>query len=673
MAARRLLLALLALTLCATAATSAPAAPPAPTGLHGFLFRADEPTRREFPRTPSFAWSPVPGATRYEFELSLSDTFRENGLVYAARELVTPVASVELTLPWITGQPYSLFARVRAVTKAGIGPWSAPFGFNMRQPNVPKPLPTFPGLLRWTPVEGANAYEVWLIDADKKLFVYTNVLDQREFYTFHQSDPWTSKVRWRIRAQRWDYAREGEGRQNGLPATQFGPWSPVYESTNTSFDTGPLRLVGTVSDVVARGLSTEAAHRYMPAFVFAGNKGLDGKEAELFRVYAFTDRDCINRVYTGAIVGSPAYAGRPYGSLALPRDSSGLVLARSRYLADGDAGPGFAQDGESIVPNEELPSPTPTTGLPGAAPATPAPAPSPAPSGDDTSTPAPTTPAPTSSSSQVKFLTVAGDVGAPIDLWDIDWPQGGYYWTVVPVQAVAPASIATSVATAAAIGDASLTVSSASGFSTGDVIQIGNPSNQEAATVTGVTGSVITIATPLKQGHGSGEPVVRTMGNLTYRDLELPQEVCAAGRVMRFGKSSEPTLVAAGTPFASGLSPRGLLTTATPSAASFYSSPLVAWTPALGADAYHVQWSKVRAPFAAQSVEWQGKGAAAGFLTFATSAVLPLKPGTWWYRVRGVDFNLPTNAQFLGWSEPTRLVVTKPTFTVAKPKPKKKK
>ena len=35
-----------------------------------------------------------------------------------------------------------------------------------------------------------------------------------------------------------------------------------------------------------------------------------GAPAELFRVYIATDEDCVNIVYRGAIVGSPAYAPR---------------------------------------------------------------------------------------------------------------------------------------------------------------------------------------------------------------------------------------------------------------------------------------------------------------------------------------------------------------------------
>ena len=85
--------------------------------------------------------------------------------------------------------------------------------------------------------------------------------------------------------------------------------------------------------------------------------------------------------------------------------------------------------------------------------------------------------------------------------------------------------------------------------------------------------------------------------------------------------------------------------------------------PALGASAYHVQWSRTRYPFKPQP-NAAGSGKSEGFLTWGTSAVLPLGPGTWWYRVRGVNFSLPTNAQFMGWSEPARLVVAKPTFSV---------
>ncbi|HZC29164.1 MAG TPA: hypothetical protein VE269_05435, partial [Gaiellaceae bacterium] len=184
-----------------------------PTGLHAFLLRADEPVVHSFPRTPAFAWNPVRGAIRYQFQLATSSAFRENGIVYAASGLTTPVVAPTSTLPWTSN---NLYARVRAVFAKSASPWSAPFSFDMTPPAAPSPEPLpsgAAGLLRWTPVEGADAYEVWLIDVPKREIVYTNVLDEREFYTFHRDAKWTGTIRWRIRALRID--NDPKGRANG--------------------------------------------------------------------------------------------------------------------------------------------------------------------------------------------------------------------------------------------------------------------------------------------------------------------------------------------------------------------------------------------------------------------------------------------------------------------------
>ena len=65
------------------------------------------------------------------------------------------------------GLPHALYARVRAILQSGTTPWSASFGFDVTPPSAPTPLASYPGLLRWTPVEGADAYQVWLIDTGK--------------------------------------------------------------------------------------------------------------------------------------------------------------------------------------------------------------------------------------------------------------------------------------------------------------------------------------------------------------------------------------------------------------------------------------------------------------------------------------------------------------------------
>src|SRR2546421_3424208 len=283
------------LVLASAAEASAPVRGAAPAHLHGFLLRTDEPAEETFSRTPSFAWDPVPGAVHYQFQLATSSSFRENGLVYTAANLTTPVAAPTVTLPWITGSPHALFARVRAVKRSSSTPWSAPFGFDMEPSAAPKPLPSEPGLLRWTPIEGADGYQVWLIDVPKMEVVFTNVLDEREFYTFHRTSSWTGTVRWRIRAIRAD--NQKSARQNGLPAIGYGPWSPVYSSSNPAYVGGPIQLGSTISDVVSSGASSAPAHRLMPGFSFSGGTAIDGAKAELFRVYVFTDRECLKRVF----------------------------------------------------------------------------------------------------------------------------------------------------------------------------------------------------------------------------------------------------------------------------------------------------------------------------------------------------------------------------------------
>ena len=177
--------------------------------------------------------------------------------------------------------------------------------------------------------------------------------------------------------------------------------------------------------------------------------------------------------------------------------------------------------------------------------------------------------------------------GAKVDLWDTDWPEGRYYWTVVPVAVVHDVD-----------------------------------------------------------------------GSLKYYDMELPQEACQAGRVLTFGKVSEPAVTAEQGAYASGLSPRGQLFSANKSAASFYGPPLVAWKPALGAYEYEVQWGHSAYPFTA-----------VGGITTPTSStsyVLPVGPGTWYYRVRGLNAFIPGSKPMMSWSDPTKLVVTRPRFRVVR-------
>ncbi len=526
-------------------ASSSPAATPAPSGLHGFLLSANEPLTHTFHRAPSFAWSPVPGADHYELQLKTGGDSQENGMLYDGATLQMPVAAPALTLPWINGL---LYARVRAVFASGsASPWSAPFQFDVVAPPAPTPLPSYPGLLRWTSVDDAEAYEVWLLDKPKNPIevTRTNVLDERDFYG---GGSWPAAVEWRVRAMRIDVG----GRQNGMPAATYGPWSRAYRSTNTAPMTAPIQLLGTDSDIFASGASP--GHALMPGFLWSGDETDGGVAAPYFRVDVFTDAQCVNRVYASPAVASPAYAPRISG-LDLP-----AAQTLNAYLDPGGPTVDLAADGEMITANEQLAPASATLTLPGGSP-----------SGSGGS-------------------TAAAVVGPPVDLWDVNAnssaPTGGYYWTVVGVTQV---------------------------------------------------------------GTGS------------FRDLELPQQVCSEGRVQRLSISSTPSLTSGQAPYATGLSAKGRLITSVRKA-RFYGQPLVAWTAASGASVYEAQWSRSLRSFASPSVS---AATTQALLTSSTSAILPLQPGTWYYRVRGFDYNLPTGAQQMAWSTPQRIVVARPSYKVA--------
>ena len=232
--------------------------------------------------------------------------------------------------------------------------------------------------------------------------------------------------------------------------------------------------------------------RLMPGFAYSGNLALrdqfaPGTARELFRVYVSTDVDCVNIVYRGSIVGSPAWAPRTTGGLVLPSNSAELSLARSAWIiGDGKNGKTFAVDEAPLVENESLTEQT---------------------TGQEASLQPPL-----------------------VDLWDNGWPEHRYFYTAVPVRIRSSAK----------------------------------------------------------------DPNV-----LEYQETELPQDVCASGRVFTFDKLSEAVVAAAGAaPYVSGLSTSGRLFTANRSKPSIYGSPLVAWKPALGADRYEVQWSKKAYPWA---------------------------------------------------------------------------
>ena len=274
-------------------------------------------------------------------------------------------------------------------------------------------------------------------------------------------------------------------------------------------------------------------------------------------------------------------------------------------------------------------------------------------SGSSGSGPADPDPAATPPAADTNLPATPVLTGAPVDLWESGWPNGRFYWTVVPVRYVVDSSVPYGVFTFAVAGQMTIEVDN-DGFRPG-LATVGAGANSEQVNVTAVNGRTLTLAAPLTKSHMIGSPVIGS-GAIRYYDVETPQDVCASGRVLSFGKTSEPATARQGAPFVSGLSPKGRLTAAVGRRPAFYGAPLVAWEPALGADQYQVQWSKKEYP-------WKTEGEK---LTYATSAMLPVAPGRWYYRVRGINFALPGTARAMTWSAPNELRVTKPTFKIVK-------
>ncbi len=632
-----------ALVLVGAAEARTDGPPAAPKNLKPFLLRADEPAAREFPRTPSFAWSPVRGATRYEFELAKNPNFSEGALLWSDAKLQVPAASVPVALPWMTGSPYAVYARVRAITTSGVTAWSTPYGFNMRWGNVPRKLSDVPGLSRWTPVDGASHYQVWFTDVFPGKIVATKTasVDHREFYSFHPH--LATNVRWRVRAVRNLYGSI----PTGLPAVSHGPWSPVYTSVNPPLGSGRLAVTGTHGDGTTGAALTPAAHHTTPAFAFAGTGSLAGTAYDLYRVYVFSDRDCVNLIYRGAIVASPAYSPRLTGPLRLPKSNTELEDARTRILGDGAEPPTFTADGLRIQTTESDKAKPPPTAKQESKPDAEEPKTGEEPEAEDD--PASTPPSADPDLPATPFLT-----GAPVELWESGWPNGRFYWTVIPVRIASPESVPMELVQPAAVGATTIVID-ATNLPVGTAV-IGSGAQAESVVVTGVQGSTVTLEDALTRAHAAGVAVASTAGALSYYDVETPQDVCASGRVASFGKSSEPAVSRSNKPYASGLTPTGRLTAARRAVPAFYGTPLVAWKPAIGADQYQVQWSKKGYP-------WRKEGER---LTYATSALLPLAPGRWFYRVRGINFSMPGTARAMTWSDPVQLTVAKPTFAVVK-------
>ena len=102
----------------------------APTGLHAFLLRADEPRTDRSRGTPSFAWTPYDSGRAATTSSSRpARTFDESAIVWSTDDRDDAAAgaalAIPLALPWMTGNPYALYAHVRARTRRRASPAGA--------------------------------------------------------------------------------------------------------------------------------------------------------------------------------------------------------------------------------------------------------------------------------------------------------------------------------------------------------------------------------------------------------------------------------------------------------------------------------------------------------------------------------------------------------------------
>ena len=501
------------------------AAPAAPTGLRAFLLRPSEAVTHEFARTPSFSWLPVRGAMRYEFELSKTPSFNEAGTFWSDEKLKTPAVSVPVALPWLTGTPYAVYARVRAITRDGVSAWSSSFGFNVRWGNLPQALETAPGMSRWSVVDGATSYQVWFPDLRKIVGTRTNAVDHREFYAFHPQPAYSGIVRWRVRAVRSLYGKI----PSALPAVSYGPWSLLNTTANPALADGTVTPSLAVADTTVSNANTPSLHQLTPGFSFAGTRAASGAAFPFYRVYVFSDSDCVNVIHRGSLVASPAYVPRTTGSLKMPLTAADVILAGKTYLKDLKVGekeaPQFMFDSAKVSSTESDPAPAKQAATPVApghgryrlhahtdAASTPGPAeedPADTPPANDPSLPA--TPAST---------------GAPVDLWDSGWPNGRFFWTVVPVAFESATPTQTALAQATAPGAGSFRIASATGFAAGQLIRIGTDSTQETLVIASVDGTLnqVITTTGSTYAHGVGELAQNLTATLDYWDQELPQD-----------------------------------------------------------------------------------------------------------------------------------------------------
>ena len=127
--------------------------------------------------TRSRARRPSPGSPstltggHYQFQLATSRSFEDATLVFKDANVSQPAETVTAPAALDDRRARTRSGRAcagcRATARAPT-PWSKPFGFNIQWATggIPQQIPAPEGLIRWTPIDGATAYEVLYPDLE---------------------------------------------------------------------------------------------------------------------------------------------------------------------------------------------------------------------------------------------------------------------------------------------------------------------------------------------------------------------------------------------------------------------------------------------------------------------------------------------------------------------------
>ena len=410
---------------------------------------------------------------------------------------------------------------------------------------------------------------------------------------------------------RWLYGTA----DNALPQVSYGPWSPVYTSLQPALRSRPAEDAWRPSRTPASPTRrTWSTHNVTPAFIYNG-RHLDLEHGrELYRVLVFTDEDCLNPVFRGALVGEPGLRsarGRPARDARRRERAHRRAQATSSSSAtepDVEDRRGHRRDHQrdGLVTGDD----TSHSGLP---------------------------------PSQVVHP-------AKVDLWDSDWEGGRYYWTVMPVDELVANQVTTTLTAPTAVGDTTIDVVDATGH------QCRRRAARSARRCTRTRRSRRWSATrsrspvPLGGPHAAGETVVRPCG---ARHLHGGRADPGRVRVGPRARVREDERAGRDDPERARRTPRASRRTASwsrPRRAPRASTATRSWRGSRSSAR-----GSTRCSGAASAI--RGRRPPTRSSRWGTSLTLPLTPGTWYYRVRGLDFLMSGSKPQMSWSDPARVVV----------------